>query len=166
LIQQDLDKVEFGVAQRAHDAAAIKFFRGPDALYVAIRVVDADVIGADPNAKDAFVDSVALTLDVRPRTAGAWAASMASDGLYRLRISAPTRPGTPVWMQSNEEQKAIGRFEIMARPLSDGYAIEARISLSSLAVGDDRSFDRPLGFDVMVLDVDGRGDAVVSQAYC
>jgi hypothetical protein len=166
LLQQDLDKTEFGINPRPRDAAAIKLTRGTDAIYVAIRVVDDSVLGADAVDKESAADFVVVTLDVRPIASGRWGDSVTSDGFYRLRIHVPNVAGGKLrWDQTNADERPIGPIDVEGRKLADGYTVEAKIPVTSLSLGNAPSLDRPIGFDLTVIDADRRDGIDAMQAY-
>ncbi len=153
-VAQGLDDAPEYALAGGKDAAGFKLLHDSEALYLAVRVVDSSIVTRTPYYEG---DCIQLFLDVRPLSgAGAHLGDPKyTDGVYQLLIAAPTRAGGPVrWEPGNQRVKALGPFQIAGRALPDGYTLEMRIPFSSLDNVTAERLKEPIGFDLLVDDID------------
>ncbi len=140
------------------DAAVYKLAHDGEALYVAIRVVDAKTV-YPPNGGDMKCgDRMEVFIDVRPVAGSGPTLGSAnySDGVYYLRFAPPVRgTGRVRWEQAGPEVRKIGRIDVAGTLNDGGYDLEVRLPCVSMALeaGGGR-FSHPIGFEAYVKDVD------------
>ena len=152
------------------DAALIKLRRSDDALYLAIKVADRDIITP---VDDKFVgDAVDIYFDLRPLTGNGPTVGHVkwTTGVYQL-VVGPTQAGRKMHVLQPEGQvfdnwgegrpvPRLGKIDAAGALFEGGYTIEMRLPLSSFPhdMPADR-LEQPFGFEVMICDRDTKRPA-------
>lgn len=152
------------------DAAIVSAMVDEEALYVAIRVVDARVHNSYPQSEIWRGDSVEVYFDLRPANTNLKAhvgSPEWSDGVYQLFIIPPVANGLkPAVKPGDQHVAAMGKFEVAGMLTEDGYALEMRFPYSSMAGASLDRFKVPFGFDVIINDEDRQADGLLAGLSC
>ena len=141
-------------------AATFRFAHDSQALYAAVQVADPSIVpGVDQIYNG---DAVEFFFDFRPVTTSGethqLGDSLYTDGCYQIMVSAPV-DGQPLRQQAGTLGGVpIGPYDVAAKTVSGGYAVELRIPFKSLAGVDAQRMTQPFGFDVSIDDVDALPD--------
>ncbi len=151
----------------ATDGALVKLMRGPDALYIAVKVADRAVVSpaGDERLNGDVVD---MYLDLRPLDGEGPRLGHVkfTEGVYQIVFAPPSSDGLSLYVketgnamypdwQDGKTVPPLGPFEAAGRLFAGGYAIEVRIPLASFPhkLADDR-LEQPIGFEVLIADQD------------
>lgn len=153
-----------GSAHTDEDAALVKTAYDDHAFYVAVKVADKSFAPAKTEAELAKGDVIELFLDVRPVNPPKGEAGQKTDryteGVYQLRIAAPDkRNKIAVW--NGGLSKSVPSNVLMAGVnTEDGYTLEVRFPFDGLhGKPSPERFGKPVGFAVMICDVDSDGSS-------
>lgn len=160
IIDQTFDHLS-GPPSDGADAAVIRLRRDSQALYVAIQVADRSVLNPREPGEFYMGDCIELYLDVRPAgsgKAGTLGSAAYSDGVYQLLLVPPV-DGKPARLAQYNKDAKVGAFDLTGRTTPDGYALELRLPYSSLHGANAARLTAPIGFEVMVDDLDAAQQA-------
>ena len=158
-IFQGLDDVSGLESKKGRDATLFSLRYDDQALYVAVHVFDASVRTQEPLYMG---DCIQLFFDVRSTSGdGPLLNDKAyADGIYQLMIAAPKSGDRTVrWVAGGQKVAPLGPFEIAERLVPDGYTLEMRIPFSSLRRMTPDRLQEPIGFDIVVDDIDAIGSS-------
>jgi Carbohydrate family 9 binding domain-like len=157
-IDQQLDHHSRTPIPGRNDCALLGMMVDDQALYFALRVLDAAVHNPYELKELGKGDTVGLYLDVRPTSGDGplLGDPYYSDGVYALSMAPPDPAGRSTRWQAVEKRglRPLGKVEVAGRLRKGGYVLEARLPFASLGGVTRARFNSPIGFEVSINDVD------------
>jgi YVTN family beta-propeller protein len=154
VIDDVLDHTVGSLNGDVRDAATFRFAHDDHAVYAAVQVADSSVV---PSSTEIYNgDAVEFFFDFRPidpATGPKLGDSGYTDGCYQIMVAAPVN-GSTLRHEAKSGGTNLGPYDVAAKPVDGGYAVELRIPFTSLAGVDAARMTQPFGFDVSVDDID------------